>query len=166
MTLLDPQNLAALATLTVLEIVLGIDNIVFIAVSAARLPKEQQAAARRLGLAFALFTRLALLGAIAWIAQLTAPIAGVLGQTVSWRDAILFGGGLFLLYKGTFEIHETVEGGEDGAPRAARARSFAGVVAQIAVIDIVFSLDSVITAVGMAEDFAIMATAILLAIVV
>jgi len=166
MTLLDPQNLAALATLTVLEIVLGIDNIVFIAVSAARLPKEQQAAARRLGLAFALFTRLALLGAIAWIAQLTAPIAEVLGQTVSWRDAILFGGGLFLLYKGTFEIHETVEGGEDGAPRAARARSFAGVVAQIAVIDIVFSLDSVITAVGMAEDFAIMATAILLAIVV
>src|SRR3989304_4764129 len=87
MTLLDPQNLAALATLTVLEIVLGIDNIVFIAVSAARLPKEQQAAARRLGLAFALFTRLALLGAIAWIAQLTAPIAEVLGQTVSWRPA-------------------------------------------------------------------------------
>jgi predicted tellurium resistance membrane protein TerC len=99
MTLLDPQNLAALATLTVLEIVLGIDNIVFIAVSASRLPKERQAAARRAGLAFALLTRLALLGAIAWIAQLTAPIAEVLGQTVSWRDAILFGGGLFLLYK-------------------------------------------------------------------
>jgi len=109
MALLDPQNLAALVTLTVLEIVLGIDNLVFIAVSAARLPKARQAAARRVGLALALFTRLALLAAIAWMAQLTVPIFELLGQSVSWRDLVLFAGGLFLLYKGTFEIHESVE---------------------------------------------------------
>ena len=165
MALLDPQNLAALVTLTVLEIVLGIDNLVFIAVSAARLPKARQAAARRVGLALALFTRLALLAAIAWMAQLTVPIFELLGQSVSWRDLVLFAGGLFLLYKGTFEIHESVEGGdENGEPRPRRAARFAGVVAQIAVIDIVFSLDSVITAVGMAQDFLVMTTAIVLAV--
>jgi len=166
MPLLDPQNLAALATLTVLEIVLGIDNIVFIAVMAARLPRERQRAARQAGLALALFTRLALLAAIAWVAQLTAPVFEALGHAVSWRDAILFAGGLFLLYKGTFEIHATVEGEVEGGRPRARAAGFAAVVGQIAVIDIVFSLDSVITAVGMAESYAIMATAIVLAVAV
>lgn len=165
MALFDPQNLAAFATLAVLEIVLGIDNLVFISVTAARLPKERQHRARQVGLALALFTRLALLAGIAWIAQLTTPIFELAGQTVSWRDMILFAGGVFLLYKGTTEIHGSIEGDDEARPARAPAR-FIAVVTQIAVIDIVFSLDSVITAVGMAQDFAIMAAAIIAAVAV
>jgi predicted tellurium resistance membrane protein TerC len=165
--LLDPQNLAALVTLAVLEIVLGIDNLVFIAVAAARLPKAQQPAARRVGLFLALFTRLALLAAVAWIARLTTPIFEAFGQDVSWRDIFLFSGGLFLLYKGTTEIHGTLEAeGEGGEARTRPAAKFAGVVIQIAILDIVFSLDSVITAVGMVESYAVMAAAIVIAIAI
>lgn len=165
MALFDLQNLAGFATLAVLEIVLGIDNLVFISVTAARLPKERQHRARQIGLGLALFTRLALLAAIAWVAQLTTPIFDVWSQSVSWRDLILFAGGLFLLYKGTAEIHGTIEG-EEQERRAGSPANFAGVVVQIAIIDIVFSLDSVITAVGMSQEILIMAAAIVLAVAV
>lgn len=165
MALFDFQNLAGFATLAVLEIVLGIDNLVFISVTAARLPKERQHRARQIGLGLALFTRLALLAAIAWVARLTTPIFDVWSQSVSWRDLILFAGGLFLLYKGTAEIHGTIEG-EEQERRARAPANFAGVVVQIAIIDIVFSLDSVITAVGMSQEILIMAAAIVLAVAV
>ena len=141
----DPQIWASLLTLTALEIVLGIDNLVFIAILAGRLPAERQDRARRVGLALALITRLALLASIVWIIGLTRPLFEVLGHAVSWRDIILIAGGFFLLYKGTREIHERLEG--DMPPEAtSRARtSFGGVVVQIMLLDIVFSLDSVIT---------------------
>jgi predicted tellurium resistance membrane protein TerC len=162
---------ASLLTLTVLEVVLGIDNLVFIAVLANRLPVEQRALARRLGLAMALLTRLALLGSIAWIAGLTAPVFDLFGQMISWRDMILILGGGYLIYKGTVEIHNRIEGdeeeGADGAGAAAPVYpSFAGIVAQIMVIDIVFSLDSVITAVGMAQHIEIMMAAVIIAVIV
>ena len=161
----NPHVWAALLTLTALEIVLGIDNLIFISVTADRLPKEQQALARRVGLSAALFLRLALLGSVAWIVSLKNPLFSLLGVTFSWRDLILIGGGLFLLYKGTQEIHETIEGGgrDTAAPRAA---SFARVIASIMALDIVFSLDSVITAVGMSDDFWVMATAVVIAVLV
>ncbi|MGB8274892.1 MAG: TerC family protein [Alphaproteobacteria bacterium] len=165
MLLSDPQVWASLVTLTVLEIVLGIDNLVFISVSAARLPKGQQPAARRLGLLLALFTRIALLLGVTYVARLSEPLFEALGQTVSWRDLVLLSGGLFLLYKGTAEIHGTVEGGDEAA-LAGVARTFGAVVAQIAVLDIVFSFDSVITAVGMARDIPVMVAAIVIAIAV
>jgi predicted tellurium resistance membrane protein TerC len=162
----DPQIWASLLTLTALEIVLGIDNLVFIAILASRLPAERQARARQVGLALALITRLALLASIAWIIGLTRPLFEVLGHAVSWRDVILIAGGFFLLYKGTREIHERLEG--EAPPEAAsRARtSFGGVVVQIMLLDIVFSLDSVITAVGMANELWVMATAIIIAVVI
>jgi predicted tellurium resistance membrane protein TerC len=162
----DPQIWASLLTLTALEIVLGIDNLVFIAILAGRLPAERQDRARRVGLALALITRLALLASIAWIIGLTRPLFEVLGHAVSWRDIILIAGGFFLLYKGTREIHERLEG--DMPPEAAsRARtSFGGVVVQIMLLDIVFSLDSVITAVGMANELWVMAAAIIIAVVI
>ena len=161
----NPHVWAALLTLTALEIVLGIDNLIFISVTADRLPKEQQALARRVGLSAALFLRLALLGSVAWIVSLKNPLFSLFGVTFSWRDLILIGGGLFLLYKGTQEIHETIEGGgrDTAAPRAA---SFARVIASIMALDIVFSLDSVITAVGMSDDFWVMATAVVIAVLV
>lgn len=165
MALFDLQNLAGFLTLAVLEIVLGIDNLVFISVTAARLPKERQRRARQVGLALALLTRLALLAAIVWVARLTTPIFEAWGQSVSWRDLILLAGGLFLLYKGTFEIHGTIEGEAAASKRRGRTR-FAAVVLQIAVIDIVFSLDSVITAVGMSQEIPIMAAAIVAAVAV
>lgn len=162
----DPQIWASLLTLTALEIVLGIDNVVFIAILADRLPAAQQARARQAGLALALITRLALLASIAWIIGLTRPLFDVLGHAVSWRDIILVAGGFFLLYKGTREIHRRLEG-ETPQEEAGRARtSFAGIVAQILLIDIVFSLDSVITAVGMANELWVMATAIILAVAI
>ncbi len=162
----DPQIWASLLTLTALEIVLGIDNLVFIAILAGRLPAERQDRARRVGLALALITRLALLASIVWIIGLTRPLFEVLGHAVSWRDIILIAGGFFLLYKGTREIHERLEG--DMPPEAAsRARtSFGGVVVQIMLLDIVFSLDSVITAVGMANELWVMAAAIIIAVVI
>jgi predicted tellurium resistance membrane protein TerC len=163
----DPQIWASLLTLTVMEIVLGIDNLVFIAILANRLPQQRQAQARRLGLALALITRLALLGAIAWMVRLTQPLFELFGRGFSWRDLILMGGGLFLLYKGTSEIHERIESAEDHEkPPAAAAVSFAGVIVQIMILDIVFSLDSVITAVGMANQFSVMALAVVIAVIV
>jgi len=162
----DPQIWASLLTLTALEIVLGIDNLVFIAILAGRLPAERQGRARQVGLALALITRLALLASIVWIIGLTQPLFEVLGHAVSWRDVILIAGGFFLVYKGTREIHERLEG---DAPHEATSRAranFGGVVVQIMLLDIVFSLDSVITAVGMANELWVMAAAIIIAVVI
>jgi predicted tellurium resistance membrane protein TerC len=161
----DPQIWASLITLTAMEIVLGIDNLVFIAILADRLPPARQAPARQIGLAAALITRLLLLGAIAWIAGLTQPIFEAFGQPISWRDVILIGGGLFLLYKGTREIHAKIEGEEQAERAAGAAVSFAGTIVQIMLLDIVFSLDSVITAVGMASHYWVMAASVVIAVI-
>jgi predicted tellurium resistance membrane protein TerC len=163
--LTDPNAWVALLTLTVLEIVLGIDNIVFISVLAERLPRNQQARARQVGLGVALVMRVGLLLAISWVIGLTAPLFGIFGFEFSGRDLILIGGGIFLLAKGTTEIHHALEGVEEGGPTI-RVSTFAGVIVQIALLDIVFSLDSVITAVGMADDIPVMVAAIVIAIVV
>jgi predicted tellurium resistance membrane protein TerC len=164
--LTDPQAWASLATLTLLEIVLGIDNIIFISIMADRLPREQQAAARRVGLALALITRLALLASIVWIMTLTRPLFEVMGLAISARDLILAGGGLFLIYKGTTEIHHAVEGGGPEEARNGRRLSFRSVVLQIMVLDIVFSLDSVITAVGMSDHLPVMMLAVIIAVII
>jgi predicted tellurium resistance membrane protein TerC len=162
---LNAQALIALLTLTALEIVLGIDNIVFISILAAKLPGEQPARARRIGLAVALVSRILLLLSISWIIGLTAPLFGVFGREISGRDLILFVGGVFLLAKSTFEIHERLEGEEEhGRPR--QAPSFSGVILQIALLDMVFSLDSVITAVGMANQLWVMVTAVIIAVAI
>jgi len=163
--LTDPQAWAALATLTALEIVLGIDNIIFISILVGRLPAHQRAKARTLGLMLAMGTRLLLLASLVWVMRLTTPLFSALGQEVSGRDLILLGGGLFLLVKSTSEIHTSLEGASETQKHRAVA-SFAGVLIQIAVIDIIFSLDSVITAVGLAQQFAVMAIAIVLAVLV
>jgi len=163
--LTDPQVWASLVTLTALEIVLGIDNLVFIAIVAGRLPPQRQNAARQVGLSLALITRLALLASITWIIGLTQPVFAIAGQPVSWRDIVLIAGGLFLLYKGTKEIHQRLEGEEQEKARIGRT-SFTGVIVQIMVLDIVFSLDSVITAVGMANTLWVMAIAIIIAVVI
>jgi predicted tellurium resistance membrane protein TerC len=162
----DPQIWASLLTLTALEIVLGIDNLVFIAILAGRLPAAQQARARLVGLALALLTRLALLASITWIIGLTRPLFEVLGHAVSWRDVILVAGGFFLLYKGTREIHHRLEDDAQPAKAGDAGTGFAGIVAQIMLLDMVFSLDSVITAVGMASHLWVMATAIVLAVAI
>jgi predicted tellurium resistance membrane protein TerC len=153
----------ALLTLTVLEIVLGIDNIIFISILVGKLAKEQQPKARRLGLALAMFLRIGLLASIAWMAQLTSPLFHVLGKGISGRDLILLAGGLFLLTKATREIHEKLEG-EEGEASARVAARFAAVIVQILLLDIVFSLDSVITAVGMASHLSIMIAAVVIAV--
>ncbi len=163
--LLDPQTWAALFTLTVLEIVLGIDNLVFLAITSNRLPVEQQAGARRLGLSMALILRVGLLMTLTWIAALATPIFTVDGFAVSWRDVVLGLGGLYLVYKGVMEIHEAVEGAGDHAPKAGHA-SYASVITQIMILDLVFSLDSIITAVGMTNNLPVMITAIVIAILV
>ena len=163
----DPNAWIALATLTALEIVLGIDNIIFLSVLVGRLPPERRDIARRLGLGLAMGTRIALLLSLAWIMRLTTPIF-TLWQEISGRDIILIGGGLFLLWKSVHEIHNSLEGEDDGegeAPRA-KAAGFAGVLVQIALIDIVFSLDSVITAVGLADQVAVMVLAIVISVAV
>ena len=162
----DPQIWASLVTLTALEIVLGIDNLVFIAIVAGRLPPEHQNRARQVGLALALITRLALLASIVWIIGLTQPLFDLFGQPVSCRDIILIAGGLFLLYKGTREIHQGLEGDRQTADAGSGRTSFASVVAQIMLLDVVFSLDSVITAVGMANKLWVMATAIIIAVAI
>jgi predicted tellurium resistance membrane protein TerC len=159
----DPQIWIALATLTALEVVLGIDNVVFISILASKLPVAQQSKARRLGLMLAMGTRIALLFAITWVIRLTAPIFTVIGQEISGRDLILIGGGLFLLAKSTHEIHDKLEG-ESGRTARRIPPSFASVLVQIALLDIVFSLDSVITAVGMVDEIAIMIAAVVIAI--
>lgn len=164
--LLDPQAWLALVTLAALEIVLGVDNIIFITILVGRLPERQRARARTLGLGFAMLTRIALLLSLTWIMSLTHPLFSVLGKEVSWRDLILIGGGLFLLWKSVHEIHNALEGEEVENAVAPVAATFGSIIAQIAMIDIVFSLDSVITAVGMVDQVAIMIIAIVLAVVV
>ena len=163
--LTNPESLIALLTLTVLEIVLGIDNVIFISILAGKLPAEQQAKARRVGLALAMFLRIGLLASLAWMVKLTAPLFTVLGQEISGRDLILLIGGLFLLFKATREIHERLEG-EEGHASARVAASFASVIVQILLLDLVFSLDSVITAVGMANQLPVMIAAVVIAVAV
>ncbi len=161
----NPESWIALLTLTVLEVVLGIDNVIFISILAGKLPQEQQAKARTVGLGLAMFMRIALLASIAWIARLTAPLFTVLSQEISGRDLIMLGGGLFLLAKATHEIHDRLEG-EEGHASTKVAASFTSVIVQILLLDIVFSLDSVITAVGMADEIAVMVAAVVIAVAV
>jgi predicted tellurium resistance membrane protein TerC len=159
----SPEAWIALLTLTTLEIVLGIDNIIFIAILADRLPADQRARARKTGLSLAIGTRILLLTSIVWIMRLTTPLFGLFGHPVSGRDLILIVGGVFLLFKSTREIHHKLEGDEAGRNAAGSQVTFTSVIVQIALLDIVFSLDSVITAVGVAEDLAVMVIAVLLA---
>ena len=158
----DPQAWIAFLTLTVLEVVLGVDNIVFISILAAKLPEGQRERARTIGLAAALVGRVALLLSLSWVIGLTGTLFAISGEEISGRDLILLGGGLFLLAKATHEIHGSLEGG--GHERAPRAATFAGVITQILVLDLVFSLDSVITAVGMATDVGVMIAAVIAAV--
>ncbi len=161
--LTSPEAWIALLTLTVLEIVLGIDNVVFISILAGKLPQDQQAKARRIGLGLAMLMRIALLFSITLIIKLTAPLFTVIGEEISGRDLVLIVGGLFLLAKSTREIHERLEGEEDGTSVRVRP-SLTSVLIQIMFLDIVFSLDSVITAVGMAEDLGVMIAAVVIAV--
>src|SRR5580765_2199188 len=160
---LTSDGILALVTLTFLEIVLGVDNVIFISILSIKLPVSQQGRARRTGLMAAMVMRILLLLSIAWVIRLTAPLFTTFRRPVSGRDLILIGGGLFLLGKATLEIHDKLEG-EEGHSSARVAPSFSAVIAQIMVLDVVFSLDSVITAVGMAEDISIMVTAVVLAV--
>lgn len=163
--LADPNAWIALATLTALEIVLGIDNIIFISVLVGRLPEARRDLARRLGLLLAMGTRILLLLSLTWIMRLTEPLFSVLGQGISGRDIILIAGGLFLLWKSVHEIHESLQVPPvNGDHASAASSSFSGVLVQIAVVDIVFSLDSVITAVGLVDQVGVMITAILLSV--
>ena len=157
--LADPNAWIAFATLTALELVLGIDNVIFIAILVDKLPPERREIARRVGLAMAMLMRIALLVVLAWIVGLTAPLFAVLGQEVSGRDLVLIAGGLFLLWKSVGEIHQLLEGEEGTRSTSVRAR-FAAVIAQVMLIDIVFSLDSIITAVGMVDELAVMVAAV------
>ena len=159
------EGLVALLTLTLLEIVLGIDNLVFISILAGKLPEAHQARARQVGLGLATLTRIGLLFSLAWLIGLTEPWFSVLGLEFSGRDLILIAGGLFLIAKATFEIHEKLEG-LGGATPASRAPTFGGVIVQILLLDVVFSLDSVITAVGIAEELPIMIAAVVAAVAV
>ena len=159
----DPQAWIALGTLTVLEIVLGIDNVVFISILAAKLPLDQQAKARRIGLLLAMAMRIGLLFSLAWIMRLTEPLFAVFHHEISGRDLILIAGGLFLLAKSTHEIHQKMEGDEGNSSDRVRP-SFVGVLLQVVLLDVVFSLDSVITAVGMADQIAVMVIAVVIAV--
>tara|TARA_R110002073_G_scaffold61392_1_gene154341 strand:- start:384 stop:1136 length:753 start_codon:yes stop_codon:yes gene_type:complete len=161
----SPEIWMSLATLTFLEIVLGVDNVIFVALMAGRLPEAKRASARTIGLTMALVFRIIMLMGLVWMAHLEADLFAVFDHGVSWRDLILLGGGLFLLAKGTLEIHHTVEGVSE-APKNAAGEAFLMIVAQITVIDIVFSLDSVITAVGMTDHVPIMITAVVIAMAV
>ncbi len=163
--LADPQIWLAFSTLFLLEVVLGIDNVIFISILAGKLPEAQRAKARTLGLGLAMFLRILLLLSISWIARLTAPLFAVLGHEISGRDLILLSGGLFLLAKATFEIHDKLEG-EEGHESTRVAASFGAVIVQILLLDIVFSLDSVITAVGMTDELGVMIAAVVGAVAV
>jgi predicted tellurium resistance membrane protein TerC len=163
--LLNPEVWVAFLTLVALEIVLGIDNIVFISIIVDKLPEHRQALARRLGLGMALVMRILLLLSLSWVIGLTAPLFTVLGQEISGRDVILIGGGLFLLGKSTYEIHENLEG-EEGHKSAKVQARFASVLIQVVIIDMVFSLDSVITAVGMVDQVSVMIAAVTVAILI
>jgi predicted tellurium resistance membrane protein TerC len=160
----NPEAWIALVTLTGLEIVLGIDNIIFISILTGKLPRRQQAKARTLGLGAAMFTRIALLFSLTWLMKLTAPLFSLLSLEISGRDLILIAGGLFLLAKSTLEIHEKLEGEEEPSATI-RNVSFSGVIIQILLIDIVFSLDSVITAIGMANQLGVMVAAVVIAVI-
>ena len=162
----DPQTWIALLTLTSLEIVLGIDNVVFISILAGKLPEEQRARARNIGLSLAMFMRIALLFSLSWVIGLTDPLFEVLDKGFSGRDLILLGGGLFLVAKATLEIHEKLEGETAHEQSAKVAASFASVIVQILLLDMVFSLDSVITAAGMADEIAVMVAAVVIAVLV
>ena len=162
--LTDYQIWASLLTLTALEIVLGIDNLIFLSIVSGRLPKHQQRSARQIGLAMALLGRVALLFSLTWMIGLTEPVFALLGFDVSWRDMVLIGGGLFLIVKGTMETHHMLEGHEEGA--AVGTITFASAVVQILILDVVFALDSIITAVGMAEHLWVMVTAVVIAMVI
>ena len=162
---MSAELLIALVTLTVLEVVLGVDNIIFISILSGKLPKDQQKKARRVGLLAAMVMRIALLFSITWVVGLTAPFFSIMGHPVSGRDLILIGGGLFLLAKATYEIHDKLEG-EEGHGSAKAVATFGAVITQVMFLDIVFSLDSVITAVGMVENLTVMVIAVVLAVLV
>jgi len=162
----DPGIWASLVTLTAMEIVLGIDNIVFISVIVGKLPPDEATRARQIGLGMALVFRILLLFALFWIIGLTAPVFTLFGQDFSWRDLVLLAGGLFLLVKATREIHKDVEGNHDEEGASKVHASFAATVAQIAVIDMVFSIDSIVTAVGMAEHVGVMIAAVIIAVAI
>ena len=160
--LADPQAWIAFLTLTALELVLGIDNIIFISILVDRLPAARREFTRRVGLALAMFMRIALLLTLTWMVGLTAPLFAVLGEQISGRDLILIGGGVFLLWKATGEIHALIEGEDEQEHRV--AATFAGILVQIAIIDLVFSLDSIITAVGMVDELEVMVAAVIAAV--
>ncbi len=162
--LTNPENWFALLTLTALEIVLGVDNIIFVSITAAKLPRHQHGRARGVGMLAAMFMRIALLLSLAWMAKLIQPLITVAGQELSGRDLILIVGGLFLLGKSTWEIHENLEGAKISSATAGAKVSFLGAIVQIMLLDIVFSLDSVITAVGMARQIPIMVAAVVIAV--
>ena len=164
--LTDPTIWAALATLTLMEVVLGIDNIVFISILAAKLPAEEQSRARFVGLSLAAITRIIMLLGISWLVGLTEPLITVLGHAFSGRDLILLGGGVFLVYKAVMEIHQKLEGEDNDDEDGKKRVTFATVITQIVLLDIIFSLDSVITAVGMTNSLAVMIIATLIALIV
>jgi predicted tellurium resistance membrane protein TerC len=159
------ELIVALVTLTILEIILGVDNVIFVSILSGKLPQSQQKRARRIGMLAAMLMRIALLFAINWISRLTQPLFNVFSQDISGRDLILLGGGLFLIAKSTFEIHDRLEGASHDVSRRPAA-SFASVIGQVMLLDIVFSLDSVITAIGMANDIRVMVSAVILAVLV
>lgn len=162
----EPKAWLALITLTLLEIVLGIDNIIFIAILVTRLPQEQRNKARILGLALAMLTRILLLISIFWIMKLVKPLFSIASMEFSGKDLILIGGGIFLIWKSTKEIHEQIQGNNENEFDATKSASFIGILIQIAILDIVFSLDSVITAVGMAEQLLVMIMAVIIAVLI
>jgi predicted tellurium resistance membrane protein TerC len=164
--LTSPEAWAALLTLTALEIVLGIDNVIFLSVIVSRIPQPQANRARQIGLALALVFRILLLSLLVWLIGLTQDVISVKGIGFSWRDIILIGGGLFLIGKATHEIHGEVEGRNEASDDAPKAAAFFWVIVQIIIIDMVFSLDSIITAIGMAQDLAIMVAAVVIACVI
>ena len=162
----SPEIWLAFATLLLLEIVLGIDNIVFISIMAGKLPEDQRQRARTVGLALALITRILLLLSLSWMIRLTEPLFTAVGQEISGRDLILFIGGVFLIVKATYEVHERLEGPEEHGERKVAVVTFSGVIAQILVLDLVFSLDSVITAVGMVDELPVMIAAVVISVVI
>ena len=164
--LLDPQAWIAFVTLAALEIVLGIDNIIFITILANRLPESQRASARRFGLMLAMVTRILLLLSLAWVMRLTEPLFALMEHSVSGRDLILFFGGLFLIAKSTMEVHSSLEGPEEHTVGSAKKIGYMGVIVQIGLLDIIFSLDSVITAVGLVDQVPVMIAAIIVAVMV
>jgi predicted tellurium resistance membrane protein TerC len=163
--LTSPEIWAAFFTLLALEVVLNIDNVIFLSIITAKLPPEQQPRARRVGILLALVFRIAFLSALAWLIGLTKPIFELFGQEVSWRDIILFAGGLFLLWKGTTEIHAETEDKEHGGPAVTKA-AFGAVIVQIVLIDLVFSLDSILTAIGMTSNLPVMIAAVVVSLLI